>query len=76
MFFFVTQLCYADKGIVNIIKVYIERNVLQLEFTFTFAERQVQCNTAHQFGTEINTGSLFARWHQVFMPLISEHKSV
>ena len=31
-FGFVTQLRYADKRIVNIMKVYIERNNLQLEF--------------------------------------------
>ena len=29
--FFDTQLYYADKGIVNIVNVYIERNNLQLE---------------------------------------------
>ena len=33
LFVFVTQLCYyADKNIVNIMKMYVERNNLQLEF--------------------------------------------
>ena len=76
---------------VNIMKVYIERNNLQLElirynnmsisFTFTFAMRQLQRNIADLLGTEIFTGNarLFTRWQQVLMPLISErfeHKPV
>ena len=49
---------YADKRIVNIMKVCIERNNLQVELirrrkfiwalcTFTFAKQQIQCNIAH-----------------------------
>ena len=54
----IALLRYADKRIVNIMKVYIGRNNLQLEliryrnkrltlFTITFAERRFQCNIAH-----------------------------
>ena len=53
-----TLLRYADKHIVNIMKVYIERNNLQLEliryskqmltlFTSTFVKRQIQYNITH-----------------------------
>ena len=72
---------------VNIMKVYIERNNVQLLirysknvdnlFTFTFAKKMVQC----KYLTDIFTGSasIFVRWQQVLMPRISErieHKSV
>ena len=53
-------LCYADKRIVNMMKVYIEGNIMQVELlrfrkkkidfilTFTFAKRGIQCNIAHR----------------------------
>ena len=60
--------------IVNIMKVNIERNNLQLElipsetlFTFTFAKRRVQCSNIFT-----SNARLFARWQQVLMPCISE----
>ena len=55
----ITMLRYADNGIVNIMKVYIERTNLQLElirfskqmlnlFTFTFAKRWIRPRKAQQ----------------------------
>ena len=55
-------LCYADKCIVNIMKVYIERNNLQVEFircrkkmltsfTCTFAKQIRRFRTQNHFGS-------------------------
>ena len=60
---------YADKRIVNIIKVYIERNNLQVElvrysknmltlFTFNFAKRRIRSANAYQVDSNINHSSL------------------
>ena len=62
---------YADKRIVNIMKVYIERTNLQVElirfhnfFLFTFAKRRIQCNIAHR--TQI--GKFRILWLRFWQP--------
>ena len=56
---FIQLLRYADKQIVNIMKMYIDRNNLQVELmrcskkmltllTFNFAKSWIQCNIAHR----------------------------
>ena len=73
----ITLLRYADKRIVNIMKVCIERNNWQIGLTryrkhvyfilVCFTTRRMQCNIAHRLGTEIFTRSacLFARWQHM-----------
>ena len=79
----VTPLRYADKRIVNITKVFIERNNLQLELIryrkkccglYTHVYFCEATSSMHRLGTKIFTlnASLFARWQQVRMPRISE----
>ena len=59
--------CFADTRIVNIMRMYIERNKMQVElirfrenilsfFTFTFAKRIIQCNIVHR--TQLQTAAV------------------
>ena len=45
---------YADKRIVNIMKVYIERNNLFTLFTFNLAKRRIRPPNAQHGGSNIN----------------------